>query len=430
MQDFLEFIFLLNSSVRNVLFGIVLMCVCAAIVGCFTFLRKRSLLGDAVAHSTLPGVCMGFVLAGSKNPYYILVGAFVTGFISTYFIDYITRHSKIKADTALAIVLTLFFGIGILMLTAIQHSGNAAQSGLDSFLFGKVAALLSEDLWVFGSTALVVILVTIYFFKEFSIISFDALFARSIGMPVKKLELLLTVITVLTIVIGIQAVGVILMASLLITPAATARFWTDSLPKMIFISIALSVASGVGGAYLSYHIPNLPTGPSIVMLLSSMAMISFALAPKKGVLSRYILQIKNRNKILEENILKAMYQLGERNKNYNALLASEDIVAKREFDHQKLKTGLRKLKNRGYVTFEHTQWKLTTEGRKKGQRITRLHRLWEMYLTQYLHLSPDHVHDDAETIEHIITPEIEAKLSEILGYPKVDPHQMEIPYNE
>lgn len=429
MKDFLDFIFLTNNTVRNVVLGTILICCCAAIVGCFTFLRKRALLGDAVAHATLPGVCVGFLLSGSKNPYFILIGAFTTGLLSIYVVDFITRNSKIKADTSLALVLTFFFGVGILLLTSIQHSGNAAQSGLDGFLFGKVAALMSNDLWVFGITAILVMITVFVFFKEFLIVSFDPLFAKSIGMPVLWIEFLLTSITVLAVVIGIQAIGVILMAAMLITPAATARFWTNSLPIMIGIAMFFGVLSGVGGAYISYT-SSTPTGPTIVMLMSTIAITSFLVAPKKGLISKLMLQRSNRNRILEENILKTLYQMGEHSKNYDLYLSQTDIFDKRNFKSQQLKRGLRKLKNKGYLAQKNNEWKLTNEGKNKGQRITRLHRLWEMYLTQYLQLSPDHVHDDAETIEHIITPEIESKLSELLGYPKVDPHQMEIPYSE
>ncbi len=430
MNDFIDFIFLTNSNVRNVVIGIVLICCSAAIVGCFTFLRKRALLGDAVAHATLPGVCMGFLLSGSKNPFFILIGAFATGLLSIYAVDYITRNSKIKADTSLALVLTSFFGVGILLLTAIQHSGNAAQGGLDGFLFGKVAALMSNDLWVFGITAIVVIIISFVFFKEFLLISFDPTFAKSIGMPVVAIEFLLTTITVLAVVIGIQAVGVILMAAMLITPAATARFWTDKLKTMIAIAILFSVVSGIGGAYISYVTPTLPTGPCMVILMSSIALISFLAAPRKGLLAKLKLQHDNRNRILEENILKALFQMGENTHNYESYISKLDISEKRIFNKGQLKNGLKRLQRKGYLQQKNQQWKLTTQGKNKGQRITRLHRLWEMYLTTYLQLSPDHVHDDAETIEHIITPEIEEKLTEILGYPTVDPHQMKIPYSE
>lgn len=426
----MTYIDFLLQNIHHVYIGIILICTASAIVGCFTFLRKRALLGDTIAHASLPGVCIGFIISGTKHPVYITLGAFSTGLLSAYLVDYIVNKSKLKSDVALGIVLSIGFSVGILLLTSIQHSNNAAQSGLDGFIFGKVASLLQSDVMIMAGIAIAVIVITILFMKEFVLISFDPSFAKSIGLPYEKIEFLLTAITVLTIVIGIQTIGVVLMAALLITPSAIARFWTDRLSKMIFIAIVASIFCGIMGAYLSSQIPNLPTGPSIVMFLSIVALLSFVFSPNKGIVYKYLLKAKNNQKILEENILKTIYQLGEANKRFDAYFTKKDILEKKIFQNFQLNKGLKQLKNKGYLIQSDESWKLSKEGKIKGQRITRLHRLWEIYLTQFLHLSPDHVHDDAETIEHLITPEIEDKLTELLGYPKVDPHQMEIPYKD
>lgn len=429
MQDIWNYIFFENSNTTNVLLVIVFISVSSSMVGSFTLLRKRALLGDAIAHATLPGVCLGFFISGSKNPLFLFLGAFFSGLIATYSTDIIVRYSKIKSDTAIALSLCFYFGLGIMLLTAIQHTGDANQSGLDSFLFGKIASVMQQDLMYFGITSMVVVVVTIIYFKEFKIIAFDLGYAQSIGLPVKKLESILTMITVATIVIGIQAIGVILMAALLITPATTARFWTDSLTKMIFLSIVFCMAGGFMGAYFSYITPNLPTGPMIVFVLSTFAILSFIVAPNKGILSKYLRVRSNQNIILEENILKAMYHLGEAKGNFQLFCSIAQLSDKRSFKQNSLFKGLKALRSKGYVIANEKGYQFTNQGLIKGKRVTRLHRLWEMYLTQYLQLSPDHVHDDAETIEHIITPEIEQKLTETLGYPTEDPHQMKIPYH-
>src|SRR5687768_13517041 len=144
MDILIEFFSFRDPNIRFVVLGSVILAASSAVVGTFTFLKKRALSGDAVAHSVLPGVCLAFVLAGNKNPFALIIGAFVTGWISLICIDIITRKSKIKEDTAIGLVLSVFFGMGILFLTAIQRSGNAAQSGLDHFLFGKAASLIGE----------------------------------------------------------------------------------------------------------------------------------------------------------------------------------------------------------------------------------------------------------------------------------------------
>ncbi len=428
MQDLLYFFSFQDPNIRYVVIGSVLLAVSAAIVGCFTFLKKRALIGDAVAHSVLPGVCLAFVISGTKNPFYLIIGAFITGWLSLLFIDLVVKNSKIKEDTAIGLTLSVFFGIGILILTAIQHSGNANQSGLDQFLFGKAASLVGQDLIVFGSVSIILLLVVGLLFKELTLLAFDENFAKAIGMPVKALELVLTTLTVLAVVTGIQAVGVVLMAAMLITPAAAARFWTDKLTTMLFLAALFGAISGVTGAYISFIAPAMPTGPWIVMVISFIAMTSFFVAPGKGILYKLYRQRLNQKQILEENILKAFFHLGEADSSYFSPRKEGELIGQRSFVPSKLKSALKKLAGSGFLKSDSGAWVLTPEGKNKGQRIVKLHRLWELYLTEYLKIAPDHVHDDAETIEHIITPEIEARLEKKLKYPSVDPHNEAIPY--
>ncbi|MEQ8533074.1 MAG: iron chelate uptake ABC transporter family permease subunit [Imperialibacter sp.] len=428
MEDFLYFFSFQDPNIRYVVVGSVLLAISAAIVGCFTFLKKRALIGDAVAHSVLPGVCLAFVVTGTKNPIYLIIGAFITGWLSLRFIDMIVRYSKLKEDTAIGLTLSVFFGLGILILTAIQHSGNANQSGLDQFLFGKAASLVGQDLIVFGSVSVILLLVVGLLFKELTLLAFDEQFGKAIGMPVKGLELVLTTLTVLAVVTGIQAVGVVLMAAMLITPAAAARFWTDKLTTMVFLAALFGAISGVSGAYISFVAPAMPTGPWIVLVISFIAMSSFFIAPRKGILYKQFQQRKYQKQILEENILKAFFHLGEADAQYYGLRKISDLISQRRFVKGRLKGGLQKLVRSGFLKQDREGWVLTEEGKNKGQRIVKLHRLWELYLTEYLRIAPDHVHDEAETIEHIITPEIEARLEKKLNYPSVDPHNETIPY--
>ncbi|GAB3196087.1 manganese/zinc/iron transport system permease protein [Pontibacter aydingkolensis] len=427
MKEFLEFFSFADANVRYVTLGSVLLAGSSAVVGCFTLLRKRALVGDAVAHAVLPGVCLAFILSGTKNPFILLVGAFITGWISLILIDFITSRSRIKEDTAIGLVLSVFFGVGILLLTAIQHSGNAAQSGLDKFLFGKAASLVGEDLIAFSIVAILLLAATILFYKELKLLCFDETFAKTIGFPVRGLELLLTTLTVLAVVVGIQAVGVVLMAAMLITPAAAARFWTDRLGVMLVLAAIIGAFSGVAGAFVSYTAPAMPTGPWIVLIVSMIAILSFALAPNKGWIARILRRRRNKKLILEENLLKLLYHLGEDRQDYTTTRPLQELLDKRAIPAKEAKYGLAKLRAQGYLERSKAGWSLTPEGIKRGRRVVRLHRLWELYLTQYLHLASDHVHEDAETIEHIITPELEQRLLEELNYPELDPHSARIP---
>ncbi|MFD2512582.1 iron chelate uptake ABC transporter family permease subunit [Pontibacter locisalis] len=427
MNEFFEFFSFADANVRYVTLGSVLLASSSAVVGCFTLLRKRALVGDAVAHAVLPGVCLAFILSGTKNPLILLIGAFITGWLSLIAIDFITSRSRIKEDTAIGLVLSVFFGVGILLLTAIQHSGNAAQSGLDKFLFGKAASLVGDDLIAFGVVAVLLLIATVLFYKELKLLCFDETFARTIGFPVRGLELLLTTLTVLAVVVGIQAVGVVLMAAMLITPAAAARFWTDRLGLMLVLAALMGAFSGVAGAFVSYTAPAMPTGPWIVLIISMIAILSFAFAPKKGWVARLLRQRTNKTLILEENLLKLMYQLGEPDQDFYRPRPIKELLARRAIPAKTAKIGLHKLRRQGYLERQPEGWSMTMEGVSRGRRVVRLHRLWELYLTQYLHLASDHVHEDAETIEHIITPELEQRLMIELNYPVLDPHSSKIP---
>lgn len=430
MNPLIEFFSFSDPNIRYVVLGSVLLTASSAIVGTFTFLNKRSLIGDAIAHAVLPGICLGFIVAGTKNPLVLIIGAFITGWLSLIVVEYITRKTRIKEDTAIGLVLSVFFGIGILMLTVIQKSGNAAQSGLDHFLFGKAAALVGSDLIAFLIVAGILLLVVYIMFKEFALLAFDKAYAKSIGYPVRTLELILTSLIVLAVVIGIQAVGVVLMAAILITPAAAARFWTDKVVIMVFLASAFGAFSGLAGAYISFVAPAMPTGPWIVIVISTIAFISFFLAPKRGVVYRLIRQNNIRQTINNENVLKILYQLGEENKNFFIPRHLDEIIRRRKYEKSTLQSILRRLLNQGYVEQTGNLWSLSDAGKNKAQRVVKIHRLWELYLTTYMKIAPDHVHEDAETIEHLLTPELEAELEKQLGYAKLDPHQTNIPYHE
>lgn len=402
----------------------------AAMVGSFAFLRKRSLVGDAIAHAILPGIALSFLIFQSKNPLILMSGALVSGWLAMLSIEYISAKSKIKADTAIGLVLSVFFGVGILLLTHIQHSGAGNQAGLDQFLFGKAAAMSKNDLKLYALVAVILLSVIFLLFKEFKLLSFNPDFAQASGLPVKSLRFVLSTITVLAIALGIQSVGVVLMAALIITPSAAARAWTDKLSIMMLLAGFIGSISGLVGSYISYTAPNMPTGPWIVMALSFIALGSLFLSPKRGMLARIIQQRQNRIKIVSENLLKSLYHLQERSGFNTKHFRESDINAQRDFSTNDLQTAIKKLRKEYWLikTPQNESYQLSKIGLEEAKRVVRLHRLWEMYLTERMHLKSDHIHPNAETIEHIITPEIEELLLKELGYPEKDPHESVIPY--
>jgi len=432
MDLLFEFFSLQDPNIRYVLAGTILLGVSAGALGCFAILRRRALVGDAVAHAILPGVCLAFIIAGGKDPLMLILGAFVFGLLSMVTMDFITRNSRIAPDASIGMVLSVFFGLGVVLLTFIQTTGYVDQSGLDDFLFGQAAAMIGHDVLVFGGLSLLILIIIIIVFKELKLISFDPSYARSIGYPVKRMEFLLALLMVLTITAGIQAVGVVLMASMLIIPAAAARYWTDSLRVMLLIAAGVGAMSGVTGSFISYTAPAMPTGPWMVVSAALIFALSFLLAPGKGEIARHFQKVRLSHKVACENVLKTLYAMEEEDGRTDRVRPGSELRKRRHLARRKLKKVLSTLLRKKLITwFGGTPdgYLLTPAGRKEAKRLVRVHRLWEQYLSQHLQIAEDHVHDDAESMEHLITSEIEAELRKSLGSPPLDPHKSTIPYD-
>ena len=301
---------LLSSQiVRVVLTGAALLGAVSGMLGAFAVLRRQSLLGDALAHAALPGVCLGFLIAGTRDLGSIMAGAFLSGALAALAMMLITRTTPLKTDAALGIVLSVFFAVGVVLLTYVQGLGGAASAGLGSFLFGQAAAILISDLWIMGGVGLLALALVLGFWKEFKLVSFDPAFARSQGFPVTALEALLTVMVALAIVVGLQLVGVVLMVALLIAPAAAARQWTRALGPMVVLSALIGAASGAGGALISATTRGLATGPVVVLIATVAVLVSLLLAPERGLLWQARATRRARARISEDRILGAMQAL-------------------------------------------------------------------------------------------------------------------------
>jgi manganese/zinc/iron transport system permease protein len=249
-------------------------------------------------------------------------------------------------------------------------------------------------------------------------------------LPVAFLKILLNSLMVMAIALGIQAVGVVLMAALLITPSAAARNFTDRLKTMIFIASGIAAFSAFTGTLISFSAPNMPTGPWIVMCLSIIALLSLFLAPKRGMLARLLLQKRHQRKIADENLLKAFYHISERHNAFAQWMALKALKDIRSFEQKELRASLHRLLRKGLLLRREEEYQFSRQGLDEARRVVRLHRLWEMYLSKRLKLKADHIHPNAETMEHIISPEIEAQLLEELDYPELDPHESPIPYSK
>lgn len=417
----------IDLALRNALLGATLLGIAGGVLGSFAVLRRQSLLGDALAHAALPGVCLGFLVSGSKSAPALFGGALVTGLLGALAILLIVRSSRIKEDAATGIVLSVFFGVGIVLLTVIQRMPTGNKAGLDKFLFGQAATLLSGDVALIAVVGAVAVAFVVAAYKELALITFDAGFAQAQGVPVRALEITLTVLLVAVVVVGLQAVGVVLVVATLVTPAATARQWTNHLSTMVVSAGALGGSAGALGAYASSVIPRLPTGPTIVLLSSGALVVSLLLAPKRGLLWRRIEAWQVVARVRRENLLKDLYRLGEAHDDFRSFVPWPVLMGVRGQPSRQLARLATRLETAGLIEREADALRLTAGGLAEARQLIRKHRLWELYLTVKLDLASNSVHRDAEQMEHALTDETALELERVLGNPQVDPHGRAIP---
>lgn len=259
----------------------------SGILGSFAVLKNQSLLGDAISHAALPGIVLAYLVTGEKTSFVLLSGAIVCGILGSYFVNDIVKNSRLKTDTALGIILSVFFGIGMMLLTYTQSLEDANQAGLDKYLFGQASTLMQKDVLLMLGFLLPSLLIVFALWKEIKVFLFDAEYAKTLDIPIHKINLLVTLLIVIIIVMGLQTVGVVLMSSLLLAPAAAARQWTNSLSKMLMIAAAIGAFSGIFGSYVSATTANLPTGPVVVIVVSVIVFISLFFAPQRGLIAKY-----------------------------------------------------------------------------------------------------------------------------------------------
>ena len=288
---------LFDYTLRTVALGAAILGVVGGVLGSFALLRRQSLLGDALSHAALPGICLAFMLTGARTSLVLLIGAGIAGWLATLLILRLVQDTRISEDAALGIVLSVFFGFGIMLLTFIQHTGDANQAGLDRYLFGQAATLLQGQ--VVGMTLLggVALLIVALLFKEFKLITFDPAFASTLGLPTQRLSVLLTSLIVVAVLIGLQTVGVVLMAAMLIAPAAAARQWTERLGTMLVLSALFGALSGVSGAILSISEEGLPTGPLVILSATAIVIVSLLFGTARGVVWEALRTRRNRREL-------------------------------------------------------------------------------------------------------------------------------------
>ena len=366
-MDITEYFSLVFSdyTLRTITLGTAILGAVTGMLGSFAVLRKQSLLGDAISHAALPGIAIAFLITGAKDSNILLLGALVSGLIGTFWIRGIISKTHLKSDTALGLILSLFFGFGMLLLTFIQKQPNANQAGLDKYLFGQAATLLERDVWMMTTVTGICLFVLLLFWKEFKILLFDADYTKTLGFNTKFIAILITTFIVLAIVLGLQTVGVVLMSAMLLAPAAAARQWTNSLSVMVFLAAIFGAFSGVFGTAISASQNNLSTGPVIVIVAGVFVLISFIFSPSRGLLFKQIRFIKNRRDLELHKTLAFMFRIAETHENISH---PHTIKILNNFQGY-TKSTLQKLVRKNYVKLDGNNWSLTEEGFKTASNL-------------------------------------------------------------
>jgi manganese/zinc/iron transport system permease protein len=418
----------------------------AGLLGSFAVLRRRALVGDLLSHAALPGLCLAFLILGKRDFLGMLAGALVTGLAGVALITLVCRWTRTKEDAALGIVLSTFFGGGIVLSSIIQSRPSSEPAGLQSYIYGQVVGMTRGDLYLFAGVSATALLVVLLMYKEFQLLSFDPGFARAQGWPTLALDMTMMGTLALVTVAGLPAVGVVLMAALLILPGATARFWVNRLRPLLLLSAVLGALTGATGTLLAAGVLDpwlgfdplafgehagapaqrvgLPTGPVIVLCGTAIFLFSVFFAPRRGVIAQLWAGWRLRRKTARENLLRTLYELSEVQLPSPPEIPVEELCRHRAWSRWRARRLAGWLVRSGLGQRGPGGIRLSQQGLAEARRLIRAHRLWELFLIRGADIAPDHVDRDADAIEHLLTPQmieqLEAELA-AAGLPAEQP---------
>lgn len=407
-----------NTAV--VVAGTTMLGLAAGVVGVFAMLRKRALMSDALSHATLPGIAGVFIAVtmmggeGRSLPV-LLLGAAVTGVLGVLTVQAILRWTRLKEDAAIGIVLSVFFGVGIVLLSVVQKMATGNAAGLSHFIYGQTAAMRAGDAQLMAGLAVAAVLAAALLLKEFALVCFNDAFARVDGWPVTAVDLLMMALVVLVTVAGLQAVGLILVVAMLIIPPVAARFWTDRLGVLVVLSGVLGAVCGYVGAAVSALLPGYPAGAVIVLGAGVVFGVSMLFAPRRGVLATVWRRLRLRLQIAGEHLLEAAYEKsprGDKGVDVATLpgAAVDAIALQRGWAWWLGPLVMLRLRRRGEASWTGNALRVNTRGLDSGQRVNRNHHLWEQYLVSYADIAPSHVDWSVDQVEHVLTPALVEEL--------------------
>jgi manganese/zinc/iron transport system permease protein len=423
IQDVLDVFMLREPNTRLVVLATATLGLAGGVIGTFLLLRRRALVGDVLAHAMLPGIVLAFLvmvaLGGSgKSLPVLLLGGAATGVLGLLAMWFITHFTRVRDDAALGITLSVMFGLGIALLGLAQATPQGSAAGLQSFIYGKTASIVRADMIMIAMAAAVIAAACALMFKEFTLLCFDEEFAAALGWPVRRLDLLMLALVTVVMVIGLQAVGLILMVAMLIIPPAAARFWTDRIGRMVAISAAIGAASGWLGASVSALTPRLPAGAMIVLAGACVFATSLVFGVERGALVRLGRRLRTNRRVADQHLLRAMYELGEveRGDEHDGPVSLGRLLAQRSWSPFTLRRVIARAVRRGQLVRSNGNISLSDEGLREARAAVRQHRLWELFLITHADLAPSHVDRNADEIEHVLGKELVAQLEHALAH--------------
>lgn len=413
----------IETAVGSALTAALLLGLCCGSLGAFVVVRRMALTGDMLSHAVLPGIVAGLVWNESRNLLLLLISAIVSGILGTMVLHGLQRGTRLKPDAALGIVLSVFFAAGIAMISMYQPAG------VQAYLYGQAAAIDRRDLILLAGVTAVVLATMALFFRLWHVVSFDAGFARVLGYPVAWLDRLFFFLLATAIVVAMQTVGVVLVSAMLITPAAAARYLSRHFSRVLVASCVIGAVGAVAGVWLSSRHSGWPTGPVMALSVTACFVLVLTCAPHDGWVARLWRKFELIRRIERENLLKAMFLAAEAEGFRHDTVPLIDLAGRLGQPLGVATRRARAMVGRGDALWAggRSGLRFSPDGLRRAEEIVRNHRLWERYLTDRARFASDHVHDDAERMEHWIDEERARKLEQTLDFPPEDPHGKQIP---
>ncbi len=403
---------MLMGTLTSVLVGMT-----CGVLGCFVVLRRMALIGDALSHAVLPGVVIAFLVTKDTGIVGLLFGALLAGLATAVLINLVSHHSRTKEDSAIGIVFTALFALGLVLISNLPRGTHF---DLKCFVFGIPEAVGLSDLILMAVISMIVLTTVAMLYHPMKLISFDPVVAAAMGLPVLASHYLLMGMISATVVAGLKTTGVVLVVAMVITPASAAYQLCNRFSSMLVLAGVFGALSALVGMVLAYVV-NVPSGPSMVLVATAIFGMAMLLSPKHGVVFRRIRRWRHRQHIEEEDVIKAIHKLAE--ERIDAAPAA--IAGQSRLAVERVLRVLRGLRHNRLIANSGDGVALTESGERRAIELVRAHRLWESYLADRANVPAADVHEQAEVLEH--AHELADEVDETLGHPGVDPHGTPIP---